>query len=84
MPRRIGVGRAREVRRGTETDQAIGEQFQRLTHHEESTTNGGPASVAATVLAIAAEEVFSPIHFGKNFTNGWGVSSPLLEGFLVP
>lgn len=79
MPRRIGVGRAREVRRGTETDQAIGEQFQRLAHHEESTTNGGPATAAATVLAIAAEEVaYLPLE-AIHIVPGFNVRGPVTE-----
>ena len=33
---------------------------------------------------VEVNALFSPIHFGKHLTNGWGLSRPLLGGFLVP
>ncbi len=40
------------------------------------------AYIARTVKSGGG--LFSPIHFGKIVTNGWGLSSSLLGGFLVP
>ena len=74
---------------------AVGQQVMRSPYHHHLAPDGDITLAAFGRLRwskLTASErhqldlarVFSPIHFGKNFTNGWGVSSPLLEGFLVP